>query len=355
MRCCAVAVGVLAIASCGDELVAPLARELPEAPPGFVESVGVAHDDLEPLERLGPPYPIILVHGFSGFTDAGPLEYFFEVKDRLEELGNDVTAPALPPYNSSDERAQVLANVVDEVLARTRKAKVHIIAHSQGGLDTRVLVGGMGYGPFVASVTTISTPHRGTAVADLATEAPEGVLNPAGSFLAWVVGAAEGEPPSEAAWADDATSDTWTPELGAAIAGLTSAASADRVARNPMPPDVPFFTVAGVSNLRSLDNVDCAASLWPRADRVDDTDPLLLPTGTFLSFTGGGDVLDPTPNDGLVTVNSARAPDSTFLGCVPADHLDELGLIADFGAGLISGWNHRQLYENIVANARTVE
>lgn len=343
------------LSSCAEELLAPLPLDLEPPAPFVAESVGSASDDREPLERLGPPYPIILVHGFSGFSDAGPVGYFFEVKDALEELGNDVTAPALPPFNSSDERARVLATVVDQVLARTHKAKVHIIAHSQGGIDSRVLVGGMGYGPFVASVTTISTPHRGTAVADLARVAPEGVLNPAGSFLAWLLGAAEGEPPSEADWADDSTSDAWTPELGDAIAALTPENAAELLARNPMPPGVPFFTVAGVTNLRSLDNVDCAASLWSRADRIDDVDPFLLPTGTYLSFTDGGDLGEPNPNDGLVTVKSARAPESTFLGCVPADHADEIGQFGDFGAGLISGWNHRSLYENIVAHVRTVE
>lgn len=353
----AVTVAVLAIcaSACTDELVAPVARGANAPVPGVFDSVGVAHDDLEPPERLGPPYPIILVHGFSGFSDAGPVAYFFEVKDDLEALGNDVSAPALPPFNASDERARVLATVVDEVLARTHKAKVHIIAHSQGGIDARILLGGMGYGPFIASVTTISTPHHGTAVADLAASAPEGVLNPAGSFLAWLLGAAEGEPPDAAAWADGATSDAWTPALAAAIAALTPADAAALLSRNPMPPGVPFFTVAGVTNLRSLDNVDCAAGLWPRLDRVDDVDPFLVPSGAYLSLSDGGDLATPTANDGLVTVRSARAPESTFLGCVPADHADEIGQFGDFGSGLISGWDHRQLYRSIVAHIRSVE
>ena len=351
-----VAVGALVMSACADELVAPLFHPAaPQPMSGTIDSVGVALDDLQPVERLGPPYPIILVHGFSGFSEAGPVAYFFEVKDDLETLGNDVTSPALPPVSSSAERARVLATVVDAVLARTQKAKVHIIAHSQGGIDARVLVGGMGYGPFVASVTTISTPHFGTAIAELAGIAPEGVLNPAGSFLAWLLGAAEGEPPSQADWASDATSDAWTPALQAAFTELTADSAAQLRADHPMPAGVPFFTVAGVTNLRSLDSVDCAAGLWPRLDTVDDVDPFLLATGTVLSFTDGGTVGNPTANDGLVTVRSARAPDSTFLGCVPADHADEIGQFGDFGAGILSDFDHRQLYENIVAHIRTVE
>ena len=344
---------VLALSACAEDLVAPAERH--DAPAVALDGVGIAHGEVALFEPLGPPYPIILVHGFSGFSEAGPVAYFFEVKDHLEALGNDVTAPALPPVNASDQRARVLATVVDDVLARTGKAKVHIIAHSQGGIDARVLVGGMGYASRTASLTTISTPHRGTALADLARSAPAGLLNPAGAFLAWLLGVAEGEPPDEAAWAAGTTSDAWTPELADAIATLTPASATALLARAPMPAGVPFFTVAGVTNLRSLDNVDCAASLWPRANRIDDVDLLLVPTGTYLSFTDGGNLLEPTANDGLVTVRSARAPESTFLACVPADHADEIGQFGDFGAGLVSGFDHRLLYQDIVAHVRTVE
>jgi triacylglycerol lipase len=350
---------VIAIAAgCGPD-VAPLsragARDL--EPPRVLGSVGEGHVVDEPREVLGPPYPIILVHGFSGWDDVGPVEYFFGIKDMLEADGNDVTTPALPPYTGSDERALVLADVIDEVLRRTGKEKVHLIGHSQGGIDIRRVAShqGLDYASRIASITTISTPHDGTPVADLAEEAPDGVLNPAGQFLGWLLGNLEGEPPSDAAWANDDNSDAWDPDLAASIHTLTTSSMHDLRLRMPMPPEVPFFTVAGVSNLRSLDNAACAASLWERGDRVDAVDPLLLPTGTYLSFTDGGDVLEPTPNDGLVPVWSAREPTGTFLGCVPADHFDEIGQVADLGAGLVSGWDHRSLYRKLVENLRTVE
>jgi triacylglycerol lipase len=357
MRAAAGFVAIVVSVGCAEELVAPTRAEeyVPRAPE-VIDDVGdVGVVDAEPLVLLGPPYPIILVHGFSGFSEAGPVAYFFEVKEHLESLGADVTAPALPPFNASEERAEVLARVVDEVLARTGKAKVHIIAHSQGGIDTRILLGKMGYGPFVASATTISTPHRGTAVADLALNAPDGVLNPAGQFLAWLFGAVEGAPPDEQAWADDESSDAYSPEMVTAMEALTPARAQALLSSAPIPPSVPFFTLAGVTNLRSLDNVQCAASLWERADAVDDTDPFLVPTGTYLSFTDGGSIDEPTPNDGLVTVASARAPEGTFLGCFPADHADEIGQFGDFGPGFISGWDHRDLYARILAQVRSVE
>lgn len=342
--------------ACGD--VTPLATtDVPERVDAreHVQFTGSVSQERPVFEPLGPPYPIILVHGFSGFTDLGPLEYFFGIKELYEAEGADVTAPALPPYNDPAERARVLADVIDATLSRTGKAKVHLIAHSQGGIDARVVIAELGYADRVASYTTISTPHDGTEVAQLADQAPEGILNPAGQFLAWLFGVLEGSPPDEAAWASEDTADAWDPNLVAAVRALTPEAMRALRARAPIPESVPFFSIAGVSNLRSLDNADCAASLWPRPDRVDAVDPFLLATGAYLSFTDGGDVDHPTPNDGLVTARSAREPRSTFLGCVPADHLDEVGLIADLTAGVVSGFDHEEMFLRLLEQIRSVE
>ncbi|MBI1944875.1 MAG: alpha/beta fold hydrolase [Deltaproteobacteria bacterium] len=343
-------------AGCGD--VTPLATtDVPERVDDreHVQLTGIAAEELPAIEPLGPPYPIILVHGFSGFTDLGPMEYFFGIKELYEAQGADVTTPALPPYNDPAERARVLADVIDQTLSRTNKAKVHLIGHSQGGIDSRVVIAELGYARSIASFTSISTPHDGTEVATLADAAPEGVLNPAGQFLAWAFGLLEGSPPDEAAWANEDSEDAWEPDMVAAVRALTPDAMRALRARAPIPTSVPFFTIAGVSNLRSLDNADCAASLWPRPDRVDAIDPFLLASGAYLSFTDGGNVENPTPNDGLVTARSARDPQSTFLGCVPADHLDEVGLIADLTSGLVSGFDHEEMFLRLLDQIRSVE
>lgn len=350
-------VATLAVAAaCGD--VTPLGTT--DAPARVDERehlvlTGTAVPERPVVEPLGAPYPIILVHGFSGFTDLGPMEYFFGIKELYEEQGADVVTPALPPYNDPAERARVLADVINDTLSRTGKAKVHLIGHSQGGIDSRVVIAELGYADRIASFTTISTPHDGTEVASLADAAPAGVLNPAGQFLAWAFGLLEGEPPDEAAWANEDSADAWQPDMVAAVRALTPEAMRALRARAPIPASVPFFTIAGVSNLRSLDNADCAASLWPRPDRVDAIDPFLLATGAYLSLTDGGDLEHPTPNDGLVTARSARDPRSTFLGCIPADHLDEVGLIADLTAGLVSDFDHEEMFLRLLEQLRSVE
>jgi triacylglycerol lipase len=303
-------------------------------------------------ELLGAPYPIILVHGFSGWMDVGGVEYFYNVPDDLRAAGADVTAPNLPPYDSSGERAQILARVVDNVLARTHKRKVHLIAHSQGGLDSRVLITDLGYADRVASLHTISTPHRGTTPADVAA-AGGGLLNPIGSVLGFLLGTLEGSPNPAADWYDDDTAIAYEPDLEAALENMRPSSMERFNEAHPDPDGVPIFSVAGVSNLLSIDQPECEGGLWDFEDRVDPVDPIFAATGAYLSNTDGGWVLDPSPNDGLVSVASARW--GTFLGCFAGDHLDEIGQLVDLTPGLFSGFDHRRFYLRLLAHVRELE
>lgn len=329
-----------------DRSAVPVVVDRPLVGDAVVEDEGA-------LAPAGPPWPIVLVHGFSGWMDFGGVEYFYNVKSDLEAAGADVTAPNLPPYDGSDERAIVLAYVVDEVLARTNARKVHLIAHSQGGVDSRVLLTDLGYADRVASLITISTPHRGTRVADLAAAAPDGLLNPAGQLLGWLVGTLEGAPSPDAPWlADEGVQAAFDPNLAAAMTALSTSTMADFNDTHPDPPGVPIFSVAGVTNLLSLDQPECRGGLWEPGRRVDVVDVFFAGAGLYLSNTDGGTLFDPTPNDGLVTVASARW--GTFLGCIPADHPDEIGHILDNG-NFVSGFDHLRFYRRLVEHLRELE
>jgi triacylglycerol lipase len=76
--------------------------------------------------------------------------------------------PAVPPLGPSEQRASALA---DAIAQKFPAGPVHIIAHSMGGLDGRVLIArnlrGLSAPGRIASLTTLSTPHRGSPVADL--------------------------------------------------------------------------------------------------------------------------------------------------------------------------------------------
>jgi len=127
-----------------------------------------------PAER-GPPLPVVLVHGLFGFDRIGvpgaKLHYFRGLVDHLASLGCHAHAVRLPPAASVPERAQVLADKI----AALPHDRVDIIAHSLGGLDARYALAHCGLATRVRSLVTIGTPHRGTPLANLATEGPLGL------------------------------------------------------------------------------------------------------------------------------------------------------------------------------------
>jgi len=180
----------------------------------------------EPHPAIGPRQnyePIILLHGFSGWgrEEALGFNYWGGIVDVQEHLrGHDYQTftTASGPFSSSWDRAceifaQIKGGTVDYGEAHSRNHghlrfgssfdgfypqwgminsetnsinKVHLIAHSQGGLDSRILIQLLNQGyqeektltaaatlsplfsgnhDWVHSVTTLSTPHDGTTLA----------------------------------------------------------------------------------------------------------------------------------------------------------------------------------------------
>src|SRR5262249_930507 len=66
------------------------------------------------------------------------------------------------PFASFDFRARQLK----EQIEKTGWKKFNIIAHSAGGLDSRYMISKLGMADRVASLTTVSSPHRGVWYAD---------------------------------------------------------------------------------------------------------------------------------------------------------------------------------------------
>lgn len=112
-------------------------------------------------------HPILLAHGYFGFDRIGVgqlrQEYFRGVRPRLEALGYSVIVTRVAPVGGIGRRAAQLARQI----ASLRVPRVHIIAHSMGGLDARLAIARFGLGERVASLTTIGTPHHGTPLADM--------------------------------------------------------------------------------------------------------------------------------------------------------------------------------------------
>jgi len=51
------------------------------------------------------------------------------------------------------------------------------------------------------------------------------------------------------------------------------------------------------------------------------------------------------PNDGMATVESAKW--GNFRGCIPADHLDEVGQVGHHGKLRWTGFDHLRFYRNV--------
>jgi triacylglycerol lipase len=116
---------------------------------------------------------IILVHGILGFRSRFGVPYFRNVASHLQEKGFNVFAPELNPTQGITFRGEQLRDQIQAALDShdlDSTAETHIIAHSMGGLDSRYLLSPSNSRPLqfsIRSLTTISTPHRGSPIADL--------------------------------------------------------------------------------------------------------------------------------------------------------------------------------------------
>ena len=78
-------------------------------------------------------------------------------------------------WGTVEDNGQILREKIQEILKETGCEKVNIIAHSKGGLDSRYVISGLGMAPFVASLTTINTPHTGSKLVDFLKKLPDKV------------------------------------------------------------------------------------------------------------------------------------------------------------------------------------
>ena len=243
-------------------------------------------------------FPILLVHGWTGFEAIGPLTYFFNVFDDLTGLGFPVEVAVLDPYNSTTVRSGQLADRVDEVLVEQRARKVDLLGHSQGGLDSRAVISTHGYGDRVSALITIASPHRGTYIMDLALDLAPGPVENAFGLLLNFLGAVTAQQQSDAEASFYSLSEQY-------MEGEFNPA-------NPDDPRVKYISYTGRT-------CDALGFLDPGKNCQDLVDPLIGWGYTILDVARGD-------NDGLVTVDSAIWGE--YRGEMIADHIDEVGQIA---------------------------
>jgi triacylglycerol lipase len=240
---------------------------------------------------------IVLVHGILGFRQKFGVEYFRGVAEHFRSRGFAVLVPQLDPTRGIEFRGNQLCEQINDGFEGgllDRAQKTHIIAHSMGGLDSRYLLSPESGKKLVAparSLTTISTPHQGSPIADLIDKPldlrpfPHLPFSRAGNPLEFALN-----------------------ELGISLDGLrdlTTSSSRAFSAEYTDNPLVSYLSVAGSGRL----------GFAPTAST------LLLFHHYIFASTG-------KPNDGLVTVDSAswgRLDPATW----PADHAEEVGYNLD--------------------------
>lgn len=110
-------------------------------------------------------YPILLVHGVF-FRDSRLLNYWGRIPAELQKNGAVICYGNQQSALSVEQSAEELARKIKEIVETSGCGRVNIIAHSKGGLDSRYAITKLGCAPYVASLTTINTPHRGCLFAE---------------------------------------------------------------------------------------------------------------------------------------------------------------------------------------------
>ncbi len=110
-----------------------------------------------------------------GFRD-GKICYWGRIPEVLRKYGADVYFGCQDANASVESNCRILKTSLENVLAETGAEKVNIIAHSKGGIEARYLISSMGMGRCTASLTTLSTPHRGSRTMDKFMKFPKFLL-----------------------------------------------------------------------------------------------------------------------------------------------------------------------------------
>ncbi len=276
--------------------------------PSFTESAikrltGLDPFPLPPIVRTA--YPVVFMHGFGLLAGMRRGGHLYPAAAHLRMHGVVAYAPNVAPYNTVSFRAEMWMDRLRHVLTETGSSRVNIIAHSMGGLDARYLISARHMHSEIASLTTISSPHRGTHIAEFILNQPERVREALADLADWLGTRAvvDGE-------ADFRT----------AIAELTPRHMFEHFnPQVPNHPDVRYRSYGGVAGKGTTIAIN----------------PFLRLGNTILYNSEG-------PNDGIVSLESAKW--GVFSGTVRADHASQVGL--NFGTG--TRFDSNEFYLQIV-------
>ncbi len=123
-----------------------------------------------------PTHHIVLIPGMFGFSRLAGYDYFVHIatalENRMRAAGKhcELVVVSAPPTGSIRRRSQVVIDTIEEHCTKD-EGPIHVIGHSTGGLDARLLTSPSvtldvpSWIERVHTVVTLNTPHQGTPVA----------------------------------------------------------------------------------------------------------------------------------------------------------------------------------------------
>ncbi len=131
-------------------------------------------------------HPVLLCHGYGAIASLVKPSPLYDVALMLRTHNVLAFAPNIVPYAKIETRAKGWVKLIEDLAESIPGGKVNIIAHSMGGLDMRYALSNLDIAQHVASFTTVSTPHRGTSLAELTLKTPDAIRDKLGDFLDWM-------------------------------------------------------------------------------------------------------------------------------------------------------------------------
>ncbi|HRX16697.1 MAG TPA: hypothetical protein P5123_10320 [Spirochaetota bacterium] len=126
-------------------------------------------------KRCDTKYPILLVHGAGFRDDSRFYNYWGRIPKALTDEGATIFYSGQDAWGSIEYNGTIIKERIEQVLKITKAGKVNIIAHSRGGLEARYAITKLAMGKYVASLTTISTPHYGSKTMNIFYKFPKGL------------------------------------------------------------------------------------------------------------------------------------------------------------------------------------
>lgn len=127
-------------------------------------------------------YPFLFIHG-TAFRDRKWLNYWGRIPKVLAQNGCEIYYGNQDSWATVENNALALKERIHEVLAQTGAEKVNIIAHSKGGMEARYIISSLNMSDYIASLTTISTPHHGSKTMDSICRLPTFLFNLTSFFV----------------------------------------------------------------------------------------------------------------------------------------------------------------------------